>query len=375
MASKAPITRKPRPAAGAVAVAACLFDAAGLQEAGAAPAGRVLLQLTPATDFTPNDGRVMDVPAWRIDAAIAARVIEAFDPRQPLVIDYEHQTLNVATSGHLAPAAGWIRALRWIEGRGLFAEAELTARARELVAAREYLYFSPVFEYELGTGAIKRVLMGALTNHPAISGMEAISLTAAATAHFKPTPSETDVNPLLEKLLAALGLPATTTEQEALAACTAFKARSDAAVAALKLQPDAGADAVTAACAAQTRATPDPAQYVPIAALQDMQAQVATLTANQLAREIDDLVKPALADGRLLPAQEAWARDLGKSNLTALAQYLQTAQPIAALMGSQTNGTPPAGSQAIGPALTAEEAAVAAACGLTPEQFAAGRAA
>ena len=54
MASKAPITRKSRPAAGAVAVAACLFDAAGLQDAGAAPAGRVLMQITPAVPARPH---------------------------------------------------------------------------------------------------------------------------------------------------------------------------------------------------------------------------------------------------------------------------------------------------------------------------------
>ncbi|GAB1382581.1 hypothetical protein MASR1M50_09000 [Burkholderiales bacterium] len=129
MASKAPITRKSRPAAGAVAVAACLFDAAGLQEAGAAPAGRVLMQITPAGDFGPSDGRALDVPAWRVDAAIAARVIAAHNPAQPLVIDYEHQTLNAESNGQPAPAAGWMHALRWIDGRGLFAEAELTPRA------------------------------------------------------------------------------------------------------------------------------------------------------------------------------------------------------------------------------------------------------
>ena len=81
MASKAPIPRKSRPAAGAVAVAACLFDAAGLQDAGAAPAGRVLMQITPAGDFRPSDGRALDVPAWRVDAAIAARVIAAHNRR------------------------------------------------------------------------------------------------------------------------------------------------------------------------------------------------------------------------------------------------------------------------------------------------------
>ena len=375
MASKAPITRKSRPAAGAVAVAACLFDAAGLQDAGAAPAGRVLMQITPAGDFGPSDGREMDVPAWRVDADIAARVIAAHNPAQPLVIDYEHQTLHAESNGQPAPAAGWIHALRWIDGRGLFAEAELTPRARQQVADGEYRYFSPVIQYERATGAVQRLLMGALTNNPAIHGMQAVDLTAAATARFNPThPQETDVT-LLQKLLAALGLPADTTEEAALAACAARRAQADAALTGLKLQADANADAIVAACNATAAviATPDPAKFVPIEALQEMQAGMATLSAKVQAREVDDLVAPALADGRLLPAQEVWARELGKANIAALKQYLDSAQPIAALTGTQTAGQPPAGLDQHG--LSADERAVAAACGLTPEQYASGRAA
>ena len=378
MASKAPITRKSRPAAGAVAVAACLFDAAGLQDAGAAPAGRVLMQITPAGDFGPSDGREMDVPAWRVDADIAARVIAAHNPAQPLVIDYEHQTLHAEANGQPAPAAGWIHALRWIDGRGLFAEAELTPRARQQVADGEYRYFSPVIQYERATGAVQRLLMGALTNNPAIHGMQAVDLTAAATARFNPThPQETDVT-LLQKLLAALGLPADTTEEAALAACAARRAQADAALTGLKLQADANADAIAAACNATaavfaTPATPDPAQYVPVGVVQELQHSVAALSAAANARAIDDLVMPALAEGRLLPTMEKWARDLGKDNLVALTQYLKDVPPIAALAGSQTNGQAPAGKDANG--LSADERAVAAACGLTPEQYASGRAA
>ena len=189
-----------------VAVAACAFSAlvADAQDAGN---GRVLMQITPAQDFLPSDGREMDVPAWRINEAIAGRVIAAHNPAQPPVIDYEHQTLHKEANGQPAPAAGWIHGLRWLHGKGLYAEVELTQRARDLVAAGEYRYFSPVFEYAKGTGDVVRVLMGALTNHPAIAGMDAINLMAAATARFganpHPNPPETTVT-LLEKLLAAI---------------------------------------------------------------------------------------------------------------------------------------------------------------------------
>jgi phage I-like protein len=365
----------------AIAIAACAFDASAVAPAaeGAPGSGRVLLQLTPAQDFTPADGREMDVPAWRIDQAIAGRVIAAFNAAQPPVIDYEHQTLHKEANGQPAPAAGWMHGLRWIEGRGLFAEVELTQRARELVQAGEYRYFSPVFEYAKATGEIVRILMGALTNHPAIAGMEGVSLTAAATARFLPPhhPPETTVN-LLEKLLAAIGLPATTTEDAAVAACTAIKAQADAARAALQLDGNASAETVTAACTslrtAAASATPDPAKFVPVAVVEELKTSVAALTAQNAERQVEDLVAPALADGRLLPAQEAWARDLGKTNVAALTQYLKTAQPIAALAGTQTQGKPPAAGAQENHGLTADELAVAAACGMTPEAYAKGKA-
>ncbi|MDO4723450.1 MAG: phage protease [Comamonadaceae bacterium] len=373
-----------------IAIAACAFDAAAAIHAQSAQGatdgqpGRVLLQLTPAQDFRPSDGRPMDVPAWRINAAIAQRVIAAFSAAQPPVIDYEHQTLRSEANGQPAPAAGWIHGLRWIEGRGLFAEAELTARARELIAGGEYRYFSPVLEYASKTGEVRRILMGALTNNPAIHGMQAIDLMAAATSKWMAAPNtptldeESTTMTLLQKLLAALGLPESTSEDAALAACAAQRAQAEAARAALSLGVDASAESVTAACTslsaqATAAAQPDPAKFVPIAAVQELQASVAALTARQREREVDDLVAPALADGRLLPAQEAWARDLGKSNLAALSSYLQTAQPIAALSGTQTQGQPPAGAAPGTGGLSREELAVAAACGLTPEVFASGK--
>lgn len=156
-----------------MALAQCSYSVAAL---AAQADGRVLLQVTPAQDFTPADGRTMDVPAWRIDGAIAARVIEAFNAAQPLVIDYEHQTLNKEKNGQPAPAAGWIHALQWIDGKGLYALAELTEKAKEQIKAGEYRYFSPVIQYSAKTGEVTRLLMGALTNNPAIHGMAAIKV-------------------------------------------------------------------------------------------------------------------------------------------------------------------------------------------------------
>ena len=349
--------KPPHAPAACIAIAACAFAAAPVD----AGAGRVLLQLTPAQDFTPSDGRAMDVPAWRINAATAQRVIAAFNAAQPPVIDYEHQTLHKEANGQPAPAAGWMHGLRWIEGRGLFAEAELTERARALVQSGEYRYFSPVFEYARGSGEVTRILMGALTNHPAIAGMEAVNLMAAASARFTTTPTTStkesdDMNELLKKLLAALGLPEDASEEQALSA--------------IKALTDKPAVAATTA----TTAAPDPAQYVPVAVVQELQTNLAALSASVHSRAVDDVIAPALGDGRLLPAEEAWARDTAKTpaGLASLTSLLKVRQPIAALASTQTKGQPPAAATDTH-GLTADELAVAAACGMTPEAYAKGK--
>lgn len=273
-----------------------------------------------------------------------------------------------------------MRDLRWIEGRGLYAVTELTERARAQIAAHEYLYFSPVFEYSKATGTVQAIHMGALTNNPAITGMDPLSLCAAATAAFidpapQPSPQEPLVNPLLKAVLAALGLPDNTTEDAACSALSAMgsikslKDKAAAACTALALPVDATADAVIAACTSlRTPITPDPAKFVPLAVVDDLRTSLAALTARQHQADLDALIAPALADGRLLPVQEAWARDLGKTNIAALTAYIKTAQPIPALSGSQTHGVPPSGTAAAG-ALSPAELAVCSAMGLTAEQY------
>lgn len=360
----------------AVAVAACTYAVALTTEVDG---GLFLLQLTPAGAFLPSDGRLLDSPAWNLDASSAQAVIARFSAlQQPPVIDYEHQTLNKEKNGQPAPAAGWMRDMRWVDGQGLYALAELTERAKAYIESGEYKYFSPVFEYSKESGTVLAIHMGALTNTPAIHGMDPLTLRAAATAAFitPQPPQEIPVNPLLKALLAALGLPDTTTET---AACTALaavgsipalQAQATAARQALALPADATGDAVIAACTSLRAGAPDPAKFVPINVVDELRSSLAVLTSRQTQGEIDMAVGAGLADGRLLPAQEAWARDLGKSNIAALSSYLATAQPIGALAGTQTHGIPPGRSgQSAGAQLSPEQLAVCSAMGLTAAQY------
>lgn len=353
-----------------IAVAACSFDLPKT----IADDRLIWLQATPAGAFAPSDGRAMDVPAWRIDAAVASNVISRFRARKtPPVVDYEHQTLHKEVNGQPAPAAGWMRDMEWREGAGLFVLVELTARAASYVSSGEYLFFSPVFLFHPKTGEVLDVQMGALTNFPAIDGMEALSLRAAASAMFgiDQNDEDTEMNELLKALRIVLGLPEAATEQEAV---TALSAHLSALRKVLGVDESATGETMLAACTglkakAAATAAPDPAKFIAITAFDELKGQVAALSAQLTerdAKDVDALIAGALADGRLIPSQEAWARDLAKNNRVALSAYLETAAPLAALRGSQTQGKAPADEKT---GLTADELAVCSRMGLSVDQF------
>ena len=169
------------------------------------------------------------------------------------------------------------------------------------------------------------------------------------------------MDPVLKAALDALGLDETATPEQVEAAVQALKDKQAAAegeVAALKAKPPGA-----------TAAIPDPAQYVPIAVLKEMQGQIAALSAQGQQNEVDQLITDAKKDGRLLPASEAWARDLGKTNVAALKEFLGTAPSIAALKGQQAGHEKPPAAKA--GQLTEEEKTAARLTGRTEEEYAA----
>lgn len=367
----------PRRTSLAIALAACAFAL------GHGTETTIEVQLTPAGDFRPSDGRDMSVPHWHIDQAVASRVIERFKSRRnPPVVDYEHQTLHKEKNGQPAPASGWITALSWREGQGLFATVELTARARQLINDGEYKFVSPVFSYDARTGDVLDIQMAALTNYAGIDGMEPLALRAAATFGIN-LEEETPMNKLLLAVCTALALSVDTTSEDAAVAALNAHFKTDPLVdirKALGAGADAKPDVLVAACTAlKTKAEagsadPDPAKFVPVSVLESVKSDLAALTAKVQGADVDALVKAGLADGRLLKAQEEWARKLGGSDIAALTAYLDSAAPIAALNGSQTGGRQPVIVDTEHK-LNAEELAVCSATGLDPKDFAAAKAA
>ncbi len=358
--------RKQRPShTGQVAIAACTVDLDGTVPTE--------IQLTPAGRFRARDGRPEGLPGWIIDARIASDVIaRAAQAVGDYVIDYEHQTLYAERNGQPAPAAGWWSgaALEWRDGDGLYATSiSWTARARAAIEAREYRYISPVIAYDSATGEVRGIVMAALTNYPAIDGLSDLTRLAAARFDFAPDhPQEDHMD--RTQLIALLGLADDATDQQITEAIEALKTQSEGLAdlrTALGVDAEADAVAAVAALKASTDNQPDPAKFVPVGVVTELQQQVAALSTRLTNSEVDELVEQALEDGKILPALESWARDLGATDIDALRTYIEHATPVAALKGTQTGGKSPAGGDN---GLSDEELAVCKATGIDPDEYA-----
>jgi phage I-like protein len=328
--------------------------------------GSAEIQITPpGPAFRADDGsgRPADVPAWRIDRSIAGRIAARLSARKnPLVIDYEHQTLLAEKNGQPAPAAGWFKDVEWREGQGLFAtDVEWTAKAAAMIAAGEYKFISPVFYYEPRTGEISAIHTVALTNNPGLDGMSAVALSAAFS---RLEPEVTPMDELLQQLRAALGLADDQDAQAALAAIDALKTK----IGDLEQKVEESA-ASQAALTAQRATAPDPAKFAPIAVVTELQNQVAALTAAHDKATVDTLFASARDAGKVIsPEYEAHLRTIP---VVALKGVLDGLASYAALTGLQSDGV------SVGrdgkPAPGSAELAVMKALVLTAEEFAKGK--
>lgn len=370
---------KPKPTAiGAMlAVAACSLALTGGSE----------IQLLPAGEFKAIDGRpaLLDgkptgIPAWRTDESRATALVAVVNSRvNPYVIDYDHQTLLARENGKPAPAAGWFTKVEWRPGAGLFAvDVNWTEAASAMIDAGEYRFISPVLVYDQ-TGTVTGLLMAAITNYPAIQGMDEIMLAAATQQYAalsalttQPQESHMDLDALLEQLRWMLNLPLAATAEEVLAQLAKLadiiKQGKDVTAAA---SCDLGAmiTSMRTEIAALSAAVPDPAKYVPVDVVTTLHQQIASLSAQANTKGLDDTIRTAMASGKLLPAQESWARGLGATNMAALTAYIANAPAVAALNGMQTSLTPPPITGPGTAALTADQKSLCQAFGMKEEEF------
>lgn len=281
--------------------------------------------------FQADDGRPASMTGgklthWQMSAAIAAPLIAAVAAK-PVLYDYEHGSLYGDSK-----ASGWIDRLVHVPGRGLFAHVEWTPDGAEAISKKEFRYSSPLFRFDEKTGAVTELLSVTLTNIPGLPDLGAVGLA-------RRFPSLTQDPPMADDTLAAL-----TTERDTL----------KTQVAALATERDTLKTQVAAL--ASERDT----LKTQVASFEQAQAEAA-LAAERA--EHAALMQAALTDGRLIPAQKAWAE---KQPLAALQEYLQASDPLAILQRQrEAAGT--------GVQLAADELAMCQRMGVKPEDFVAAK--
>ena len=333
-------------------VAACSF------EIDKAKYGRI--QLLPYGKFRATDGRPTDVEAWYVTDTNGADVVAlANNQRNPLPIDYEHQIIHSLKNGKEAPSAGWMEYF-YFTPQGIFADVRWTDKAADYIKNGEYRYISAVFAYDTD-GYVRKIFHAALTNTPALDGME--EAMVAASVNLLQEEKSMDKK-LLAALCALFALKADASETEItekVTALSAAKGKSDVDV--LDVYAKLAEKEQSVAALSTQVGNPDPAKFVPVEQVAALQADFNDLKASVETDKKDALITAALSQGKLSPALKDWAKSL---SVEALSAYLEKAPAMAALSGEPQAKTDP--DQNI-VALSAAEQAAARALGMTEAEF------
>jgi phage I-like protein len=256
------------------------------------------VQIIPFGEHNTDKGLVI------LDNAGAAEVLENYKAMvNDLVIDYEHQTLT----GKEAPAAGWIGQLENRGKDGIWANVAWCKRAAAMLESREYRYLSPVMLLDKKR-RVRSLHSAALTNTPAIDGMEPVVAKQDVNGGDAAIHKEDSIK--MDKILNALGLAATATEEEVIAAVNALKAAAGAipvackgVITALGLKDGANESEVVGTIVAMKSGSDK---------VTELSAKVTELTGQLTAITAEELVQVALKAGKITAGQLDWARDYAK---------------------------------------------------------------
>lgn len=312
----------------------------------AADGAPLAVELIPAgPEVIGRDGR-----RWLFDDAAREQVIAAFaEHAVDLPIDWEHASQHRAPNGGEAPAAGWITQLSIQDGK-LIGHVQWNARGERQVAAREYRYLSPVFDYEPASGRIVRLVSAGLTNTPNLH------LQALNQQEF---PMRSTA--LVAAITGALGLAADATDDALATAINQLKTTAGEA---------------TARAANAEKAAPALDRYVPRADYDAVLARAANAEnalreqqAHALKAEAEGEIEAAVQAGRIAPASVEHYRALcaDASGLAAFRALVKTL-PV---LGAQTDlgQRQPAGAQT---ALNSAQQEAARLLGMSDEHYRAG---
>lgn len=282
-----------------------------------------------------------------------------------LVIDYEHQSVLCEKNGKEAPAAGWIDRLECRDD-GLWAHVKSwTARAGEHLRAREYRYLSPVIarqhaDRHTGKAAGKRIPSVALTNIPFFGGDLAPVLARGASA----------MN-FLALVLAALGMPESTTEEQALAEVKRLKEGEGAVTAKTELGDIVCSALKVNAVTAKKRLPAVLAHegFVPVA---DHLQALAQIESKGEGRDAQTLLARGVEAGKVSPAMKDYFLSFARSDYDAACAWLDSQPVIVATGRSQADPSKKPGATA--PKLTDVELSMCRSLNLTEAEYLAAKA-
>jgi phage I-like protein len=283
-----------------------------------------------------------------VDEAAMESVIADFRAKQEdLVIDYEHQT----ETGAEAPAAGWIKNIIARGKDGLWVVVEWTERAREYLRAKEYRYYSPVFKYNKMDRRLLSIERLALTNAPRFLALKPIVAKNKTEGQIRK--EEKNKMDLLNALIELLGLDAAATAEQVVAAVKALQGKATETEASKATEKIVAAKAVLDALALKTDATESEvvASILALRQSDGLAAEVAKqkmeieeLRAEAAKRKAAELVRTALAAGKITPAQTDWATEYAKSDPAGFEIFAAKAPAIVPLgtRSAAAKATPPA---------------------------------
>lgn len=292
------------------------------------------VHLFPSGHIRGRDGRAFDLED-------PGAVILAFEGAGvDLPVDYEHQNdrPEAKLSGPI-PAAGWIKQLEARED-GIWGKVEWTATARELIGNREYRYLSPSFYCHPKTRAIVRLRGAGLVHNPNFH------LHAIASEEVEMT----DTPDYMTTISELLGLPP--------------DADPAAIIDAIRTLLDAGQEKMTA-----HQVAPDPREFVPIEALQDLMSDRTSKAVLAAEERADVKVQDALNKGYITPGMKGWALALARKDQDSFDTFLASSMPMFAHLTRQVvpNG-PPHGAESQ-PTSDPYTLAICAQLGLAPEKL------
>ena len=233
-----------------------------------------------------------------------------------VVIDYEHATL---TDG-VAPAAGWIKTLRWDAGKGIMARVDWTQKAAAYIAAKEYRYFSPVSIVRKSDHRLIAIHSVAMTNAPRTNNLTPILAKLGADT-LNPTKEES--MDWFKKLFAALGLADGASEEDVLTAVAKMKKPevkevvAKAVLDALDLS-EGDTSTVVASIHALKQGT---RQMVSREEFDRLQKELAQ-------RDAKAVVAKALAEGKVTPDQREWAEAYAAADAAGFATFVAKAPAV-----------------------------------------------